>query len=403
MKRTMKQWLSLVAAGMMALSMSSCADLTGKIAGIFGKDSASILPEEGQVEKYTPIILNNVTQAKNVILMIGDGMGPNQIKAGEIYRDEPLAMQGFPYMTMMETRSADNYITDSAAAATALATGVRTYNGMVGKNSQGDDLETIVDIAASLGKRTGIIATEELTGATPMGFAAHANNRGEAVNLIRSAIDTSNVNLFASYNIKDAYKNEFAKCGYEKIDDPKLISESTSDKVFGSYWIHATAPSMSGEMDDVALDFLVTEALEYLSQDEDGFFLMAEGSHIDHGGHKNDIKYMLEELLAFDDAVKAVLKWAENRNDTVVIVTADHETGGLELDPTMNHDLMVAAFENPNIEEGYLWTTDGHTGVDVRFYVNGADIDFAKYSFQQKDRIQNVDAFSIIKDLMMGV
>ena len=117
------------------------------------------------------IKLQNVEgKAKNVILMIGDGMGPVQIKAGEIFKGEKLTLQGFPYMTTVETRSVSDAITDSAASSTAMATGKRTINGYVGKNPALEDLETIVDIAHNAGKRTGIIATEELYGATPMGF-----------------------------------------------------------------------------------------------------------------------------------------------------------------------------------------------------------------------------------------
>lgn len=394
MKRSVKQWLALVSAGVMTLSMASCGDLMGQISAMLGggDDTAS-------EEKYEPIILNEVTTAKNVILMIGDGMGPNQIKAGELYKGEPLAMQGFPYMTMVETRSASDYITDSAAAATALATGVRTYNNIIGQDSDGNDLETIVDIAAGLGKRTGIIATEELHGATPMGFSGHAYSRGYTSALIRSAAASSNVNLLASYTIKNAYQNEFISAGYERIDDVVNISESTSDKVLGSYWIHAEAPSMSSDLADVALDYLVTEALEYLSKDEDGFFLMVEGSHIDHGGHKNDIAYMLRELLAFDDAVKAVLEWAQNRNDTVVIVTADHETGGLELSENANHYQMVQAYD-VGFSDCFEWTRDGHSGTDVNCYINGANIDFAKYSFGMQYRIMNIDVFQIMKTLL---
>lgn len=398
MKRNVKQWLALVSAGVMTLSMTACGDLMGQLSGMLGGASES----ESVEETYEPIILKNVTKAKNVILMIGDGMGPNQIKAGALYRDEPLVMQGFPYMTTVETRSESDYITDSAAAATALATGVRTYNGIVGKDSDYHDLDTIVDIASSLGKRTGVIATEELTGATPMGFSGHADNRNESSTLIKSACASSNVNLFASYTIKAAYQNAFVEAGYEKVEDARNISESTSDKVFGSYWIKAEAESMSDDPACLALDYLVTEALEYLSQDEDGFFLMTEGSHIDHGGHNNDIRYMLDELLAFDDAVKAVLKWAKDRDDTVVIVTADHETGGLELPNDVTHDGMVIAYEVFGESPYYTWTSSGHTATDVNCYINGADINFAKYSFGMEHRIKNIDVFQIMKSLMTG-
>ena len=153
----------------------------------------------------------------------------------------------------------------------------------------------------------------------------------------------------------------------------------------------------------IAFDRVVYEALEYLSKDEDGFFLMAEGSHIDHGGHSNDISYMLRELLAFDDGVKAVLEWAKDRDDTVVIVTADHETGGLELYGDITEETLFELDETGyRTYKNFEWTTTGHSATDVYCFVNGADIDFASYSFGTDERIKNTDIFQIMKDLLEG-
>ena len=388
MNKRLQKWITLALATAMAFSMAACG----------GK--------KHDPDKDVDIILPNVTQAKNVILMIGDGMGPTQIKAGELYKGGKLTMQKFPYMTKVETRSASDLITDSAAAATALATGVRTTNGVVGKNPLGENLETIVDIAKRLGKRTGVLATEELNGATPMGFSSHADARGMTKELLETAVESSNVDLFASSVVNSAYNSMFKKAGYKKLDIVDDISETPAEKVFGSYIIPADFDSMQTEGAYTAFDRLVTEALEFLSKDEDGFFLMAEGSHIDHGGHNNDFHYMLEELLAFDDAVKAVLKWAKDRDDTVVIVTADHETGGLFLESDVTHQNIIDIYEG-KMDAGeasayYYWTTTGHTSTNVNLYINGADIDFAKYYFDEEERIKNTDVFQIMKYLMTG-
>ena len=393
-----KKILSLVLVGMMAASVGgvgvSLASAANKTADLTATENATIT-------------LTNVTKAKNVILLIGDGMGPEQIKAGEIYKGEALTMQGFPYKTTVQTRSALDEITDSAASATALATGKRTINGMVGKDPNYLNLETIVDIASGMGKRTGVISTEELYGATPMGFSSHAYNRNDTACLLQTAATTGNVNLFASYVMDEAYQNVFTAAGYEKIADVDGISDSTSDKVFGSYVIRADAPTMSANANRVAFNRVITEALEYLSQDEDGFFLMAEGAHIDHGGHNNDMTYMLSELLAFDDGVKAALEWAKDRDDTVVIVTADHETGGLELKDsayTALNFLETTSYDNgmTYVPVHYAWTTTSHSATDVNFYINGADIAFNTYSFGSNSRIKNVDVFKIMKKLLQG-
>ena len=399
MKKTMKQWLALVSAGVMTLSMASCSDLTGMLAGLTGGASVESIES---VEDDTPIILKEVTTAKNVILMIGDGMGPEQILAGEVFKGEPLAMQGFPYQTMVETCSISSSITDSAAAATALATGVRTTNGKVGKNALDQDLETIVDIAHGLGKRTGVIATEEIYGATPMGFSGHSQSRDDKNTLMATAAESSNVNLFVSSSISASYQQKFIDGGYEQIKAIDDISQATGEKLYGSYAIDAKAEPMSASVGYGSFDRIVTEALEYLSQDEDGFFLMAEGSHIDHGGHNNDVCYMLEELIAFDYAVQAVLEWAKDRDDTVVIVTADHETGGFTFDSGTSHEKLVEVYEADGEGDCYEWTTTSHTGVDVNLFINGADIDFASYSFESSERIKNTDVFEIMKHLFTG-
>ena len=390
MKKNVRRIISLLLASVSCCSLFACG---GKSSGEGAHDW-----DQG------PIVLNYVTQAKNVILLIGDGMGPNQIKAGEIFKGEELVMQTFPYSTKVETCSADSAITDSAAAGTALSTGTRTNNGVIGRHPNGNNLRTIVDIAHDLGKRTGIISTEELTGATPMAFAAHASNRGNTLQLIESAAEEkSNVNLFLSYMISPSYTYYFEQGGYTVIDEVDDISKSKKDKVIGSYLVNARAPSMNDELDFVSFDRLVWEALEYLSKDKDGFFLMAEGAHIDHGGHSNDMVYMLDELLAFDLGVKAALEWAKDRDDTVVIVTADHETGGLQLDENLTHDMLVQDYDNGGfIGEGYEWTTTGHSSTDVWCYINGADIDFSKYALGRDDRIQNVDVFKIMKEVIGG-
>ena len=340
-------------------------------------------------------------EIKNVIVLIGDGMGPNQIKAGEIYKEEQLFMQTIEQTSKVETVSVYGDTTDSAAAATALATGIRTINGQVGIDVEGNEQKTLVDFASELGKRTAVISTEQLYGATPMGFSAHAPQRGQSEILMESAATTSNVNLFASFTISTEFTNKFVENGYELVENPDDISESELEKIIGSYNILAGAESMTLDSRCLAFDGLVKEALDYLSKDEDGFFLMAEGAHIDHGGHNNNISYMLEELLAFDDMVKYVVNWASKRNDTLVIVTADHETGGLSLNGDVPYGQLFELGTNgrPN----YNWTTTGHTSTYVNIYAYGAEIDFKAYSsFEKADLIKNVDVFKIAKAYLTG-
>ncbi len=338
----------------------------------------------------------SIAKVKNVILMIGDGMGPNQIKAGEISKGEPLSLQKIEKSTYVYTSSANNNVTDSAAAATALATGVSTNNNIVGLNPLGKELETIMDIASEHGKRTGVVTTEPLHGATPMGFSAHFSSRTASNQLLESAAK-SGVNLFISEKDATVENNmpNFTGQGYTKVENVADISEAESEYVIGAYGIKASAPSQSADAaSGIAFDRVVSEALEYLSKDEDGFVLMAEGAKIDKGGHENNFETMLSELLAFDAAVEVALEWSKGRDDTVVIVTADHETGGLKLEENVTQ---------ANLHTSYSWTTTGHTATDVYCKVAGVDVDFTRYSsFGDAERIKNTDIFHFMKTLVLG-
>lgn len=356
-------------------------------------------------KKETGPVIVEASEVKNVILFIGDGMGPQQVRFGEIMKGESLCFQEFPYYTQVHTDSVDAFgayvTTDSAAAATALATGTLTTNGRVGMAPDSEaPLETIMDVAQSMGKRTGVITTEELHGATPMGFSSHATARGLSGELLTGAA-ASGINFFASDLTADV--DMFEEAGYSVIQDLDDYSKvKKEDKIYCNMLITPTVE----EEDSVYETFedTVSTALKFLSQDKDGFVLMAEGAHIDHGGHNNDIDYMVEELLAFEEGVQAALQWAKGRKDTVVIVTADHETGALILKDGITKD------NYRDMESGdgffyetkyYSWLSTGHSSTYVDLYVNGKEIDFKKYSeFESKDLIKNTAVFSIIKDLL---
>lgn len=361
-----------------------------------GESSSSSSTSE---EAYSTVTLE-ADVVKNVILFIGDGMGPEQINFGEIMKEAPLCFQEFPYMTQLNTDSVDG-LTDSAAAATALATGTLTSNGRVGFAPDSEEpLTTIMDIAKDMGKRTGVITTESLNGATPMGFSSHATARGQT-NTLLSGAAVSGIDFFGSditSNV-DNFKTE----GYSVINFLKdYDGVKNEDKVYCNFMIKPIVKE-----DDTmrtTLEDTVETALDFLSQDEDGFVLMAEGAHIDHGGHNNDIDYMVEELLAFDEGVQAALQWAKGRTDTVVIVTADHETGGLQLYDGItkdNYREMASADGFTYGTKYYSWSTTGHSQTYVNFYVNGKNIDFKAYSEYNSSRImKNTATFHIMKDLL---
>ncbi len=331
---------------------------------------------------------------KNVIIMIGDGMGPEHVRAGAIEKGSPLYIQTIEQTAFSLTASADNAITDSAAGGTAIATGIRTKNGYVGLDSTREELTTIMDIALENGKRTGVVTTDVLSGATPMSFAAHHYNRNGSATLLESA-SNSGVNLFIA-NKQDSLEKFTDETGnvYTDIAEVENISEAQSDYVIGDYSIKASAEPMSAGSNGVAFDKVVRESLEYLSQDPDGFVLMAEGAKIDKRSHDNDFSGMLAEMLAFDDAVKVAMDWADEREDTVVIVTADHETGGLAIAENATKE---------TLNESYSWSTGGHTATDVYCKVYGVDVDFVRYSsLGLAESVKNTDIFEMSKAFLLG-
>ena len=353
----------------------------------FGLTGLACTPPDSSPQFQEPAL----SGIKNVILMIGDGMGPNHVKAGEIYKGSQLAIHSMPYQAYSLTSSASNEVTDSAAGATALATGVRTNNGYVGVDPQGNELTTIMDIALQAGKRTGVITTDKMSGATPMAFAAHCEDRHDSAALLNSAVE-SGINLFVSTS--NDVEGDFQYKGYRNLPDVADISEATGDYVLGTYDILATAPSGSAEIGNVALDRVVSESIEYLSKDKDGFVLMAEGARIDKHAEQNNLERMIEEMIAFDNAVQTALDWAKDRTDTIVIVTADHETGGLTL---------AEGITKENMASKHSWSTHGHTATNVYCNVYAEDFDFLRFSSQDKaTELKNADIFTIMKAFVQG-
>lgn len=393
MKKSMGKILTALALALsFGLSSVACAlnptSSSGNNDSVDSGDSSSSSSTEQSAPQFKEEPLSNV---KNVILLIGDGMGPNHVKASEIYKGAPLAMQSMPFSAYSLTSSANNQVTDSAAGATALATGVRTNNGYVGVDAQGKELTTIMDIAMQEGKRTGVVTTDTMSGATPMAFVAHCADRKDSVALLNSAVE-SGVNLLVSTS--NEAEGDFQYNGYSNLPDVADISEEESDYVLGTYGILASAPSGSAEMDNVALDRVVSESIEYLSKDDDGFVLMVEGAKIDKHAERNNLEYTIAELLAFDDAVQTALDFAKDRDDTVVIVTADHETGGLSLEE---------GFTKENMAEKHSWSTHGHTAANVYCNVYAKDFDFLRFSSEEKTtELKNADIFTMMKTFVQG-
>lgn len=285
---------------------------------------------------------------KNVILMIGDGMGFNHVKCGAAYNDATsLEMQNLAVQsTSVRTYSTSLfYPTDSAAAATALSTGKKTDNKCVSRY-KGKDITTNAERAKQKDMAVGIIATEGVKGATPAAFSSHANGRGDDEDIFDGQLK-SNIDLFfgGARSYYDPLKERITNAGYEYLNELKDLSE-IKKPLWGAFDIK-TLSTDNGDENKPTLSEISLAAIDFLSaRSENGFFLMIEESHIDKRSHSNNMNSMVRHLTAYDRAIAAVVNKANELGDTLVIATADHETGFLSYNGEKKSELNDSMFKN---------------------------------------------------------
>ncbi len=318
------------------------------------------------VKIYSEKELSFKKHPKNIILLIGDGMGISQVFSGITANKGKLHLQNMKAIGFSKTQSSSDYITDSAAGGTALSCGKKTYNGAIGVDPDKKSIESILEIAERNDKATGLVSTSAITHATPASFIAHQPERNMyeeiAADFLKTDIDVfigGGESFFNKRKDKRDLVKELEEKGYQVFNNLKDAKSVKSGKLSV-----LTAPehnekfSERGEM----LQEATEKALEILSKDEDGFFLMVEGSQIDWGGHQNNTSYVVGEMLDFDKMIGEVLEFAVKDRETLVIVTADHETGGM-------------AVLKSDISKGFVkanYGTGGHTGVMVPVFAFGS-------------------------------
>ncbi len=330
--------LSLVSALLFACSADAPNGPTGR-------------PERGKVDQ-TKEEHPAPRAVTNVIFMIGDGMGPDQLELAKFVTDtKVLAMEKLdPSPAMMTTRSLDG-VTDSSAAATAMATGYKTLNGWVGMLPDGSKPETILERAEAIGKSTGLVTDVSVYGATPAAFAAHAKNRDFEQELTdQIAAHEIEVLFGGGYGMwipmgaegsrRDDARDliqEKRNAGWAYVDNREdlLSLPEGTDKAIGLFSSAEMTYTLDMEEEKAAgiepsLSDMTNAALGVLSNNDKGFFLMVEGAMIDWGGHSHDAAFLVSELIEFDAAVEVARAYVDNHTDTLLIVTADHECCGLK-------------------------------------------------------------------------
>ena len=279
---------------------------------------------------------------KNIIILIGDGMGINYVGAS-VLQDSTSPFKEFITVGLSITCSADKLITDSAAGATAIATGYLTNNKYVSVDTLGNPLYTIFEHAEKLGLSTGIIVTSSVSHATPGAFVAHTNDRSDQV-LIASQMVDHNIDLVVGGGLKyflpkylfgerEDNLNLIKKLSDEGYRLPKNYDEllSLPDSVQEIYALFELDGLPGSAHRKYTLGDLTKNAINHLKNDDDGFMLMIEGSQIDWAGHDHKSKELFEEMDDFSSAIKEALDFAKKDGNTLVIVTSDHETGGMSI------------------------------------------------------------------------
>ena len=370
--------------------------------------------------------------AQNVILLIGDGMGAAHRTAARLYsvgREGQLAMDTLPTAGMARTWSTESVVTDSAAAGTALATGVKTFNKAIAVDPAGNPVPTILEKAQEAGKSVGLVTTVQLAHATPASFAAHNADRDDYLGIALDMFD-HNVDVLLGggedYLLPVGTPGCYPDDG-DRTDNRNLVDEAIAKGytyVCNAADFNAVDPGVTdrllGTFADTAmtrpyapsLDEMAAKAIAILSKNPKGFFLMVEGGQIDSAAHVSDALDTLGDTVGFDQAVKAALDFQAAHPDTLVIVTADHSTGGVAIEdapqgeacpepkPDDPRECGNALYQDGPFEESggakfWLgWNTVGHTGEDVPVTADGPHAaDLAGY-------YENTHIFQVMREAL---
>lgn len=426
MKKSMKKILPLAVVSSLAL---------GSVIGM-NQDDTEAKAKESKNGK-----------AKNVIFMIGDGMGNPYTTALRYMNDNPDTMEmektAFdPYLVGLQTTYPEDEkenVTDSAAAATAMSGGVKTYNNAIAVDNDKSDVKTVLEQAKENGMSTGIVATSEITHATPASYGAHEESRKSEDAIANDYYDEMingkhkiDVMLGGGTDFFERddrnVAEQFKKDGYSYVKSADELKKDDNKQILGLFAESGMDKMIDRDEKQPSLADMTTSALDRLKGDKDGFFLMVEGSQIDWAGHDNDVVGAMSEMRDFEQAFEKVRDFAKENGETLVIVTADHSTGGisigsdgeynwdpapiqaakhtpdymaeqivngasveetlannidLEMTPEEVASVKTAAEKGDQTEidnaiekifdkrSGTGWTTDGHTGDDVPVYAFG--------------------------------
>ena len=316
------------------------------------------------------VVATGFAQPKYIFYFIGDGMGPSHVLATELYlgelqgvigRPQKLVFTQFPESAFVTTFSASNGVTDSAASGTALATGTKTSNGRIGTDVDGNDIYSVAHVAKNAGMAVGIATTVCINHATPSAFYAHNESRNNYNDIAQWMLE-------ADY---DFYAGGDAKCSSEQRNDLYGRAEKQGYTIVRGYNDYKAKAKKADKMmlyqknvaeevpyaidrteDDLTLAQITKAGIDFLSKKsrKEGFFMMVEGGKIDYASHRDDAATMIHEVLDFNAAIEEAYEfYKKHKDETLIIVTADHETGGIVLGYTGQYKLDLKVLESQKV------------------------------------------------------
>ena len=333
---------------------------------------------------------------EKVILFIGDGMGENHIKNTELYYDIELSFTSFETKTMVDTSSKTtlsnrNVATDSAAAATAMATGQRVINYRVALDAYNEPIPSITELAKNLGYGTGVVTSDKTTGATPSGFSAHAKDRNNTADILLSQIEGT-LDLIMGSGTNSDFQSTMEEYGFTRITKYSDLSYDIP-RIYTNF----SDVEPEGNSDRVPnLVELTTFAINFMEKNfPDGYFLMIEGAKIDKASHSNDILAMMKNVVDFSNAIEVAKTLVTG--DYTFIVTADHETGALDLAESVE-EIEDSLYTSNNDIKSSLYHLDDHSTANVGLYYYSTYTEVPK--MLKNEVILNTNIFDLCCELL---
>jgi alkaline phosphatase len=317
----------------------------------FGGIMGAISPVEAKQQA------NNNAEIKNVIVLIGDGMGVSYTSAYRYLKNDSSTKiaeksafdQYLVGQQMTYPEDPAQNVTDSASAATAMSAGIKTYNNAIAVDNDGSEVKTVLEAAKEQGKATGLVATSEITHATPASFGSHDHSRKNMNSIADDYYDEMvngehKVDVMLGGGVSNFVRNdrnlteEFQKAGYSYVTNKDELLKNTNKQVLGLFAPGGLPKMIDRPAETPSLEEMTNSAISRLSQDKDGFFLMIEGSQVDWAGHDNDIVGAMSEMEDFEKAYKVAIEFAKKDKHTLVVATADHSTGGYSIGADGNYN-----------------------------------------------------------------